>query len=86
VKAKYYMGVLSVLLLSGMPVIAQYPHNPYHTMGRTPVIVNNYYDGNDYYSSVLCKGNQKPQMKVLKGVLKMAGGKAASLNWGLFKI
>jgi len=50
-KAKYYLVILSVLLLSGMPVKAQYPDNPYHSNGGATVNTNNYYDGNDYYYS-----------------------------------
>jgi len=52
--SKYNIGILSALLLTGMPVKARYPDNPYYSNGAAPLIVNNYYDGNDYnYSSYI---------------------------------
>jgi hypothetical protein len=46
--AKYNIGILSALMLSGMCVKARHPDNHYYSNGRAPLIVNNYYDGNDY--------------------------------------
>ena len=50
-KAKYYIGILSALLLAGSTVKAQYADNGYYGNDDTRIIVNNYYDDYDYYYS-----------------------------------
>lgn len=50
-KAKYYIGILSVLMLSGMPVKAQFSDGTYYGNDGTRIIVNNYYADCDYYYS-----------------------------------
>jgi hypothetical protein len=50
-KAKYYIGILSALLLAGMPVKAQYADDVYlnNDDANARIVVNNYYDDYDYY-------------------------------------
>ncbi len=52
-KAKYYIGILSALLLAGMPVKAQYADDVYldNDNAGARTVVNNYYDDYDYYYS-----------------------------------
>ena len=41
-KAKFYIGILSALLLAGMPVKAQYSDDFYPYNDDARIIVNNY--------------------------------------------
>ena len=52
-KAKYYIGILSALLLAGMPVKAQYADDVYldNDEANARIVVNNYFDDYDYYYS-----------------------------------
>jgi hypothetical protein len=50
-KAKYYIGILSALMLAGFPLKAQYADNRDFRNDGSSTIVNNYYDDYDYYFS-----------------------------------
>lgn len=50
-KTKYYIGILSALLLAVMPAKAQYADNDYYYNDDARIVVNNYYVDNDYYWS-----------------------------------
>jgi hypothetical protein len=50
-KAKYYIGILSALVLSGMPVKAQNAGNGYYSNVASVTVTNNYHDYDYYYSS-----------------------------------
>jgi hypothetical protein len=50
-KAKYYIGILSALILAGIPLKAQYADNRDFRNDNASIIVNNYYDDYDYYFS-----------------------------------
>jgi len=48
-KAKYYIGILSALLLTVIPLKAQYADNRDFRNNGASVVINNYYDDYDYY-------------------------------------
>ncbi len=50
-KAKYYIGILLALVLSGMPVKAQYAGNGYHRNGGPAISAGNHHDDYDFYYS-----------------------------------
>lgn len=50
-KAKYYIGIVSAIVLAGMPVSAQYADYAYRGNDGASIIVNNYYNDYDYYYS-----------------------------------
>ena len=50
-KAKYYIGFLSVLILAVFPLKAQYADNRDFRNDNASIVVNNYYDDYDYYFS-----------------------------------
>jgi len=56
-RAKYYIGILSALLLTGMSVNAQYTDDVYLNTDEeqaaidSQAVINNYHDNNYYYSS-----------------------------------
>ena len=51
-KAKYYLGILSIILLAGLRVNAQSGDNIDHRNDDAKIIVNNnYYYNYDYYYS-----------------------------------
>ncbi len=50
-KAKYYIGILSVLLLTGSTVKAQIADMRDYRNDDARIVVNNYYDDYDYYFS-----------------------------------
>jgi hypothetical protein len=50
-KAKYFIGILSALLLAGMPVKAQDTDDVYLDEDGPRVVENNHYNNDYYYSS-----------------------------------
>ena len=50
-KAKYYIGILSALVLSGMPVKAQYAGFGNYSNVASVTVTNNYHGDYDYYYS-----------------------------------
>jgi len=50
-KAKYYIGILSAMLLAGYPLKAQITDNRNFRNDDAGLVINNYYDDYDYYYS-----------------------------------
>jgi len=48
-KAKFYIGILSAMILSVLPVKAQYADSRDYRGGEAGIVINNYYDNYDYY-------------------------------------
>ncbi|MCU0472217.1 MAG: hypothetical protein MUC93_02465 [Bacteroidales bacterium] len=50
-KAKFYIGIFSALLLAASPVKAQFADNRDYRNDGAGIVINNYYDDYDYYFS-----------------------------------
>ena len=50
-KTKYYIGILSILLLAVFPVKARYADNGYYNNDDARIVINNCYNDYDYYYS-----------------------------------
>jgi len=50
-KAKFYLGILSALLIAASPVKAQFVANSEFRNDGAGIVINNYYDDYDYYFS-----------------------------------
>ena len=50
-KAKYYIGILSALILAVLPAKSQYADSRDFRNDEAGIVINNYYDDYDYYYS-----------------------------------
>jgi len=50
-KAKFYFGIISALIIAGSPVKAQFAENRDYRNDEAGLVINNYYDNHDYYYS-----------------------------------